>query len=76
MTLLITKDDLYQLKDTIAHKFEMLKSHMHRVTERIVPEKASILYEASAFLEAKLALEEWHTYKETLKLLSKIFVEN
>lgn len=74
MSLLLTEDDLLHLRDSIGQRFESLKFHMHRVAERIVPEKASIFYEASVFLKSKLTVDEWCTHKDTLNLLIEVFV--
>lgn len=73
LILLLTPEDLAHLKDGIVHRFDVLKSYMRRVIERVLPEKASVLSEAATFLRSKKSHDAWQQQRHALKLLAEVF---
>lgn len=51
LTTLLTKDDLIALESTLNLYFDCLKTHMHKVLERMVPEKSTDLSSAACYLD-------------------------
>lgn len=74
LTVLLTQEDLSGLKEVIGCHFDVLKSYMRRVLERVVPEKATVLYEASSFVQKAISDESWRGQQSALKLLAEVFV--
>lgn len=77
LTTLLTVEDLTYIHNIIILYLDILKLQMHRVLERVVPEKSSILLVASNHLnELKSSTNLTLERKETLHILYDIFTND
>lgn len=77
MTTLLTNEDLPHIDDNIILHLDLFKLQMHRVLERVVPEKSSVLLSAAThlnnlILQADMSPEQ----KNTVKILLDVFTND
>lgn len=73
MATLLSGEDLAILQDIVVHYFDILKMHVQRVLERLIPERLTTFFTASAFIASLLLQDISDEKKQTLKLLSEVF---
>ncbi|KAK4874117.1 hypothetical protein RN001_013477 [Aquatica leii] len=74
LTTLLSKADLSSINSSVQLHYELLVSQMHKVIERLLPEKSTVLLQAAAHLKTIASEDLTKEQQSVLNCLFKIFV--
>jgi len=77
LTTLLTPNDLVHIQDNTLFHLDLLKLQMHRVLERLVPEKSTVLLSAATHLNGLILIKDLNNeQKQTIKILLDVFTND